>query len=140
MAESVFDDKSVPPTRADLEAALKGATPLLDEIERSLVEQYGVVTREWKFYGKQAGWTLALATGKRRFFHLIPRTGAFTVAITLGARAVAACEGSDLPEVVLAAIRSARAYAEGWTIQLDVATGEDVTLVRHLVSLKMGNK
>ncbi len=140
MTDSVFDDKSALPSTADLVVVLNGAAPLLDEIERWLSEQYGTVTREWKFYGKQAGWTLALVHGKRRFFHLIPRTGAFTVAITLGERAVAACEDGDLPETVLAAIRNARAYAEGRTIRVEVANDEDAVLVQRLVAFKMVSK
>lgn len=137
MAESVFEDKSVPPTNADLEVALAGAGPLLAEIERALAEQFGAVTREWKFYGKQAGWTLALVHRGLRVSHLIPRPGLFTAVITLGPRAVVACEGSDLPGQVLSAIYDAREYPEGRSIRLDVAAAEDLVAVKQLIAIKL---
>ena len=139
MAESVFDDKSNEPTSQELDQVLGVTAALLRDVERSLLNQFGEVTREWKFYGKKAGWTLALAHKGRRFFHLIPRKGLFTVVLTLGTRAVVACEASDLPEEVRSAIKDAREYAEGRSIRLDVAAAEDLVAVKQLIAIKLAH-
>lgn len=137
MSVSVFDDKSQEPTSLALDAALGEAAALLKAIEQHLVAEFGEVTREWKFYGKKAGWTLAIAHKKRRVFHLIPQSGFFTVVFILGKQAVLAAQHSDLPEEILSAIADAREYVEGRSIRLDAATPDDVAVVKQLIALKM---
>lgn len=134
---SVFEDKSQQPTTLALDEALGETAALLEEIEQHLVAEFGEATREWKFYGKKAGWTLAIAHKKRRVFHLIPQAGFFTVVFTLGKQAVLAAQHSGLPEEVLSAIADAREYVEGRSIRLDVATPDDVVVVKQLIALKM---
>ena len=139
MAESIFDDKSKAPTSSELGKALGKTAILLQEIEQHLFEQFGEITREWKFYGKKAGWTLALVYKDRRVFHLIPRSGLFTIVFTLGKRAVLISQGSDLPTGILSAIESAREYAEGKSVRFDVTSTKDVAIVRQLIAIKMSN-
>jgi hypothetical protein len=139
MAESIFDDKSKAPTSSELDKALGKTAALLQEIEQHLFDQFGEITHEWKFYGKKAGWTLALAYKDRRVLHLIPRSGLFTVVFTLGKRAVLISQRSDLPAGILSAIENAREYAEGKSIRFDVLSKEDVAIVRQLVAIKMSN-
>lgn len=139
MAESIFDDKSKTPTSSELFKALGETATLLKSIEQYLRDQLGEITHEWKFYGKKAGWTLALVHKDRRVFHLIPRLGLFTVVFTLGKRAVAASQGSGLPTDILSAIESAREYAEGRSIRLDVTSATDIAILRQLMAIKMAN-
>lgn len=139
MAESIFDDKSKAPMTSEIEAALGKTAALLKNIEQQLIEEYGEIIREWKFYSKKAGWTLALVYKERRVFHLIPRTGLFTVVFTLGNRAVSAARGSGLPGVILSEIENAREYAEGRSIRFDVTSVEDVAIVMQLAKIKMSN-
>ena len=139
MAESIFDDKSKAPTSSELDKALGKTAALLKEIEQHLFDQFGEITREWKFYGKKAGWTLALVYKDRRVFHLIPRSGLFTIVFTLGKRAVLISQGSDLPTGILSAIENAREYAEGKSIRFDVTSTKDVAIVRQLIAIKMSN-
>ena len=139
MAASIFDDKLKQPTISELKAALGEATALLEDIEQHLTAQFGEVTREFKFYSKKAGWTMALKRGDRRVFHLIPQSGLFTVVFTLGKRAVSAAQESGLPEEIKAAIEDAREYAEGRSIRFDVRTGEDVAIVKQIIGIKMAN-
>jgi hypothetical protein len=139
MTVSVFDDKSKEPTSSELDKALGETATLLKNIEQNLLDQFGELTHEWKFYSKKAGWTLALAHKGRRVLHLIPQSGLFTVVFTLGKRAVAASQKSSLPEEILSAIESAREYAEGRSIRFDVTTTEDVAVVKQLVAIKMSS-
>ena len=130
MAASIFDDKSKQPTASELDEVLGEASALLEDIEQHLVDQFGEVTREFKFYSKKAGWTMALKHRDRRVFHLIPQSGLFTVVFTLGKRAVSAAQKSALPEEIKAAIQDAREYVEGRSIRFDVRTVEDVAIVK----------
>ena len=139
MSVSSFDDKSKEPTSLELDKALGKTATLLKDIEQHLLDQFGELTQEWKFYSKKAGWTLALAHKGRRVLHLIPQSGLFTVVFTLGKRAVSASQESNLPEEMLSAIESAREYAEGRSIRFDITTSEDVAVVKQLVGIKMSN-
>lgn len=139
MAESIFTDKTILPTRAGLETALGDSAAWLHALEQHLTECCGEVTNEWKFYGKQAGWTLAVARQGRRIFHLIPRAGHFTLVFTLGKASVAAAHDSDLPAEQIAALDNARAYAEGRSIRCEVAAAEDLGIARQWIAIKLAH-
>jgi len=139
MASSIFDEKSKQPTKSDLYAVLGEAAVWLKDIEQYLADRFGEVTHEFKFYSKKAGWTMALVHKKRRVFHLVPRAGSFEVVFTLGERAVAAAQKSGLSDEVVAGIKSARKYAEGRLVRLDVVTAKDVAVVKQLIAIKMTN-
>jgi hypothetical protein len=139
LALSVFDDKSQEPTASELEEVLGESASLLNAIEQNLIDQFGGLTREWKFYGKKAGWTLSLKHKNRRIFHLIPQPDFFTVVFTLGKRAVSAAQKIGLPGEILSAIENAREYAEGKSIRFDVKSAEDVATVRQIAAIKMDN-
>lgn len=137
LALSAFHDKSKEPTAFELDEVLGETASLLNAIEQYLLDQFGELTREWKFYGKKAGWTLALKHKDRRIFHLIPQSDFFTVVFTLGKRAVSAAQKSDLPGEILSAIEGAREYAEGKSIRFDVKSTKDVATVKQLAAIKM---
>ena len=124
---------------SDLKEVLDESAALLNAIEQFLVESCRGISPEWKFYGKQAGWTVAYRCDERRVIHLIPQPGLFTVVFVLGMRAAAACRDSALPEDVKASIENAREYAEGRTVRFEVRTQADVATVKQLISIKLTN-
>ncbi len=136
MAESIFDDKAKSPTMSEIEKALGKSMSLLKGIELHLQDQYGKIDREWKFYNKKAGWTFALVNNGRRLLHIIPRSGFFTVVITLGHKAVLEVKNVGLPQPILSEIENAQQYAEGKSIRLDINTKKDIEPVKQLLSLK----
>jgi len=138
MSASVFGDRSKEPTASDLDRALGKSAVFLKDIEQHVNYVIGDVAREWKFYGKKAGWTLALTHKGRRVFHLIPQSNLFTVVFTLGKRAVSMALKSELPGEVLAAISGAYEYAEGRSIRIDVADDDD-SVVKQLVVIKLSS-
>ena len=135
---SIFGDRASKPTRADLEHALAGGAAALEDLEGGLRAEWGGLDAEWKYYGAQAGWTLAYRRGKRTLMHLIPRAGEFTAVVTLGPRAVAAARASDLSADVKAAIEREREYAEGRSVRIPVRGAADARVVEALVRLKLG--
>ncbi len=137
MTASVFHNKAKEPTASELDKALGETAMLLKNIEQHVLEQYGELTHEWKFYSRKAGWTLALALKGRRVLHVIPQSSLFTVVFTLGKRAVSTALESNLPDGIMSAIESAREYAEGRSIRIDVTTADNVAIVKQLVAIKM---
>ena len=124
---------------SDLKEVLDESAALLNAIEQFLVELCSEFIPEWKFYGKQAGWTVAYRCEDRTVFHLIPQPGLFTVVFVLGMRGAAACRDSALPDEVKSSIEKAREYAEGRTVRVEVRTQADVATVKQLVSIKLAN-
>jgi hypothetical protein len=107
MAASVFDDKSEEPDSSELDTALGKTSPLLKSIEEYILDQFGALSHEWKFYGKQAGWTLA--------------------------------HESKLPNETKSEIDSARKYAEGRSVRLEVNSAADAEIVKQLVAVKLAS-
>ena len=137
MAVSVFDDKSKAPDSVELDMALGKASTLLKSIEEYIVDQFGALSREWKFYSKKAGWTLALVHNGRRILHLIPQTDRFTAVFTLGEHAVSIARESELPDETKSEIDSARKYAEGRSIRLEIDSAAHAEIVKQLVAIKL---
>ena len=137
MAESIFEDKSEIPSTSELEKALGKSNILLKNIEKHLQNEPGEIEREWKFYSKKAGWTFALVHRGKRLLHLIPRSGFFTVVVTLGMKAAEASEKIGLPPHILSAIGEAKQYAEGKSVRLDIRSENDVKPVKQLLYLKL---
>lgn len=139
MAASIFDDKSRTPDSVELVKALGKTSTLLKRIEEYTLEQFGMLSHEWNFYGKKSGWTLALVHNGRRILHLIPQTSRFTAVFTLGERAVSIAHESKLPEETKSEIDCARKYAEGRSIRIQVNSAADAEIVKQLVAIKLSS-
>ncbi len=139
MALSVLDDKSREPDDAALSGVLGKSKGLWDAILEHLQGQYPGTRCEWEFTSPKYGWILRPRLKKRTILYMIPGRGRFGVSFVLGGKAVAAAEPSALPEDVLEAIRSARQYAEGRGVRLEVKRRADVENVKKLAEIKMAH-
>ena len=139
MSKPVFPDKSQQPTADDLSAVLGNTALLLQQIENYLEADNQSPGRDWKFYSKAAGWTVAIKAKKRTVFHLLPHKGSFTIVFTFGQRAVEASENVGLPESISNLIANARVYAEGRSFRFEVSSQSDVANVLKLVKVKLEN-
>ena len=139
MAESIFDDRNVVPNDRMLVKALGKAGKLYEGITDHLHAEYGELTREWKFYSKQSGWTMKTRKKKRNLFFLMPLKNHFKLTFVFGDKAVSVIEKSDLPAHIIESLRKARKYAEGRGIQIDVKSMKDVKNIIKLVAIKVDN-
>ena len=139
MALSALDDKSRGPDDAALLGVLGKSKKLWDAILAHLQEHYPGTRCEWEFTSPKYGWILRPKLKKRTILYMIPGKGSFGVSFVLGGKAVAAAEQSALSEDVLEAIRSARQYAEGRGVRLEVKRKTDVENVRKLAEIKMAH-
>lgn len=139
MALSAFDDKSAPPGEADLKEVLGNSSTLWHDLLGRIPEHFGPITAEWGFASKSTGWGLRLKTEKRTILYMTPCRGYFLASFALGEKAVAAAHETDLPASVLEVIDSARKYAEGRGVRLEVRKAADVRAVEKLAIVKMAN-
>ncbi|MCL2032492.1 MAG: DUF3788 domain-containing protein [Methanomassiliicoccaceae archaeon] len=139
MSLSAFGDKAVKPDEDMVLTVLGERKNLWDRVMGHIASAYKDVSGEWKFYSKDAGWTLVVKSGKRTLVYLIPLEGSFKANFVLGEKAVCAAQGSDLPPHILKAISEARPYAEGRSFMTDVKDDEDRDAVMKLIGIKERN-
>ncbi|MCL2756127.1 MAG: DUF3788 domain-containing protein [Firmicutes bacterium] len=139
MALSVFDEKASMPHDDMTVIALGDSYKLWETIRNHLSENYRNVTEEWKFYGKESGWTKNIKSGKRTLFMFVPMNGKFQIYFTLGERAVAAVHNSDLPKEIKSLVPDAKQCVCGFGFRFDVETMLDTDAVVKLVAIKDKN-
>jgi hypothetical protein len=139
MALSAFDDKSKPPQDDDLAATLGSTFVFWNELKRLIALRFAPLSIDWGCASKKRGWGLRLKREKRTILYMIPCNGYFLVSFALGEKAVKAAHESDLSISVLKVIDSAKKYAEGRGVRLEVRSAEDVRSVERLAVIKMAN-
>jgi hypothetical protein len=139
MTLSVFNDKSRLPQDNDLAATLGSTFVFWNELKRLIASKFTPLSVEWGYASKKTGWGLRLKREKRTILYMAPREGYFMASFALGEKAVKAAHESDLPVSVLKVIDSAKKYAEGRGVRLEVRSAEDVRNVEKLAVIKMAN-
>ena len=136
---NAFVGKLGPPTDKELSAALGPAKSLWDQLLTELADELKLPAREWNSYSKKAGWSLRVKRGDRTILYLAPLPRAFRASFALGDKAVQAAKASGLPKPVLKIIESARKYAEGTAVRIEVNNVADIAVVKQLAKAKMDN-
>jgi len=139
MALSILDDKSVTPNEIQLKDVLGKRLQLWNDVKQYVCDNYSDTHEEWHFAGKNYGWSLRLKRKERTILYLIPCEEYFMVAFVFGEKAVAAAHKSTLPKSILDMINSARKYAEGRGIRVEVKRSADIASIKVLTEIKMAN-
>ena len=137
MALSALDDKSQVPTEESLSSVLGPAKDLWDEFASALASEYQPLSEKWGYSGKQWGWSLALKQKKRTIVYLTPSMFFFYAGYALGEKAVEIAVSRGLTPEVMSIIESAKKYAEGRAIRLEVRTAQDVQQALVIAKAKM---
>jgi hypothetical protein len=137
VALSFFDDKAKPPDDADLALALKGSFAFWNDLKQRIAARFTPLSFEWGFTSKSTGWGMRVKRGERIILYMTPCQGYFLVSFALGQKAVAAAQNSDLPASILKTIDSAKKYAEGRGVRLEIRKATDVPSVEKLAVIKM---
>ena len=132
MSLSAFDDKSHPPTDAELTSTLGASHSVWAELLAAIDARVGGIEPTWKFSGKTTGWGLRLMRNGRVLVYMTPQSDQFLVSFVLGERAATAASTTTLPSALREAIDRAPRYAEGRGVRIAV---RDATLVTALVRL-----
>jgi hypothetical protein len=139
MALSVFDDKSKKPSDRDLAGALGETYTLWKELKDFVLQQYPVVAEEWNHSGKNYGWGFRLKDKKRAILYLTPGDGCFKASLVFGEKATKEALASGIAGDVKEIIASARVYAEGRGVRIDVSGPEIVADIKKLILIKLAN-
>jgi Protein of unknown function (DUF3788) len=137
VALSIFDDRAKQPEDADLARVLKRSFVFWNELKTRIASKFTPLSIEWGFAGKAYGWSLRLKHKKRTVLYMTPCEGHFLASFALGEKAVNAAHHSDLPTSVLQVIDTAKKYAEGRGVRLEVRNAKDVRHVETLAVIKM---
>ena len=136
MALSAFAEKAFMPEDGMVAVVLGDSYALWRAIKSHLSANYKKVNEEWKFYGKESGWTKNIKSDKRTLFMFVPMEGKFQVYFTLGEKAVIAVHNSDLPTGIKKLIPDAKQCVCGFGFRFDVETDSDVSAVIKLIAIK----
>jgi hypothetical protein len=139
MALSAFDDKSKKPRPGDLKRMLGRTSVHWGTLVSHVADKYAPLDETWSFSGAQWGWSLRLKQKKRTVLYMTPCKGYFLVGLVLGEKAVKAAHESTLPDPVLSVIDSARKYAEGRGVRLEIRSRRDLDHTKKLAAVKMAN-
>jgi uncharacterized protein DUF3788 len=139
MALSAFDDKSRQPSDQQLTAILGSSSVPWNELRRVIASRFDPVSEEWGFTSKSTGWGLRLKQKARIILYMTPCRGYFLVSFALGEKAVKAAHESDLPIAILKIIDSAKKYAEGRGVRLEIRNSDEVESVAKLAAIKIAN-
>jgi hypothetical protein len=135
---AAFADKSAPPDDAALREVLGKSKNAWDATLAHVQAKVEGVDVTWKFYGNKYGWQIKATRGKKAVLYMIPHPGKFMAATALPRRALAELDDAGLPDDLVAAIRAAKAYAEGTPARVEVSSAKQVAIVKRLLALALG--
>ena len=137
MEISIFSDKHVKPSDQDLVGVLGSTYILWKELRDYVYHHYPLATDEWNFPGKKYGWSYRIRDRKRVIIYLMPRENAFMVAFVFGQKAVEKILETHIAEKIKTDLRSAKAYAEGRGIRIDVVDDTYINDIKRLIRIKL---
>jgi len=136
MATSIFDNKEIVPNDEDLEDILKSSLDVYNKLISFLKNEYGLLTTEWKFYSKKAGWTLRISNKKRNLVFFSPNEDYFLVTVNMGVKVSKIALDSDISDNTKDLIKQAKVYAEGISILIEVRNDEDLKDIKTILNVR----
>ncbi|MBW8362709.1 MAG: DUF3788 domain-containing protein [Kaistella sp.] len=137
--KSIFTDKTLTPTSAELEKALGATYPIWQDLENFTKETAPFTLAEWNFSGEKFGWSYRIKDKKRVLIYLLPRDGYFKAAFVFGQKAMDQIMTSTISETIKNELQAAKPYAEGRGIRIDVKDRSGFEDLLQLIEIKIGN-
>ncbi len=132
----VFNDKSNCPNEADIMLTLGNVFDLWSSIKDYAKSKNEIYFEEWKYPGKNFGWSLRIKDKRRVIIYLTPKNNSFTVAFVFGEKAFNHIMQSDISHSIKESLSSAKVYAEGRGIRIDIKKSEDGIDIFKLIDFK----
>lgn len=137
MPHSIFMDKAACPSAIDLQKALGESYTWWQQIETYVLTSPQSAVAEWNFASPKYGWSFRLKDKKRVIVYLLPRDGFFKAAFVFGQKATDEILSGDFPDFIKNELKSARVYAEGRGIKIDVNQSGTTKSIENLIDVKM---
>lgn len=139
MDKSIFSDKKKTPDKESLEEALGTTYHLWEEIADYTYLKFPSAMDEWNYPGDKYGWSFRIKDKKRVIVYLLPRDGFFKVALVFGQKATDEILKSKVNEKIKAELQSAKVYAEGRGIRIDIRDKSILNDIKRLIEIKLAN-
>jgi len=135
--ESIFMDKNHQPSDDDLKAAIGLGYTSWAALKNYLNTTLDKPREEWNFPGKKYGWSFRMKSKKRNIIYFLPHNDYFQVVLVFGQKAVDAVMKSSVNESIKSELLSAKVYAEGRGIRIDVKDSIVLQDIKTLVQIKL---
>ncbi|HWA28933.1 MAG TPA: DUF3788 family protein [Lacunisphaera sp.] len=132
---AAFPDSLHMPAEQELAAAVGPAYSPAHETILQLHAAHPTVTTAWQF-SPRCGWYQVHLLGKRRLLYLVPKRGAFRLAMIVGRKAVARLQGGPYGRRIAKLLKSAKHYPEGIAFDFDHHS-TDPGLIAALIEAKV---
>lgn len=137
--KSIFTDKAIEPSDSELRNALADTYILWQEIVEYTVSFYPQATLEWKYSGDKYGWGFRISDKKRVLIYLLPRDSFFRVAFVFGQKGNDVIMQSTISDSIKEELRTAKVYAEGRGIRIEIKNRELLKDIRNLIEIKISH-
>ncbi|MFZ4740928.1 MAG: DUF3788 family protein [Bacteroidales bacterium] len=137
MDKSIFTDKKIIPNNNDLFNSLNDTYDFWIQIKEYVYLRYPTAIDEWNYSGEKHGWHFRIKDKKRTIIYLLPRNHYFKVAFVFGQKAMDLIIKSQISDSIKNELQTAKVYAEGRGIRIDVNNDAIINDVKELIDIKL---
>jgi hypothetical protein len=135
--KSIFTDKNKLPGNNDLKESLGDTYQFWYLIRDYVILKYPKGFEEWSY--SKYGWSLRIKDNKRTIIYLLPRDSFFKVAFVFGQKATDQIMKSQIASSIKRELASAKVYAEGHGIRIDILDKMIISDIQGLIDIKLAN-
>ena len=137
--KSIFSDKNKTPATNDLIKSLGDTYQFWQVIFDYVILKYPKGVEEWNYSGDKFGWSFRVKDKKRILIYMLPRDKFFKVAFVIGQKAVDLILKSPISNEIKLELQSAKVYAEGRGIRIDIKSVLIMQDIKRLIDFKLSN-
>jgi hypothetical protein len=135
--KSIFTDKNKLPNDNDLKESLGDTYQLWQLIKDYIISKYPKGFEEWSC--SKYGWSFRIKDKKRAIIYMLPRDKFFKVALVYGQKATDMIMKSQIANSIKTELDSAKIYAEGRGIRIDIKDKMIISDIKELIDIKLTN-
>ena len=137
--KSIFIEKEKMPTEESLKTALGNTFKLWATLVTYTKIADPDSMNEWNYSSDKYGWSFRISDKKRVLIYLLPRDKFFKVGLVFGQKATDEILNSTISEDIKNEINSAKKYAEGRGIRIEVRDKSIIDDIKQLITIKVKN-
>jgi hypothetical protein len=137
MDKSIFTDKKNIPQNEDLIKNLDKTFSLWETLKEYVYQKYPKAVEDWNYPGEKYGWSFRIKDKKRTIIYFLPRDKFFKVAFVFGQKATDLVMKSQISNTIKSELESAKVYAEGRGIRIDIKDENILTDIKQLIDIKL---
>ena len=127
--KSIFTDKKITPTEAQLKTALGETYDHWQALANYTLSLHAEAKTLWHYSGEKFGWSFRISDAKR----------VLKVAFVFGQKATDAVLKSDIADSIKNELMAAKPYAEGRGIRIPVTNESQINDIKRLITIKISN-